>query len=486
MAVFVPGLVTIPSLSPTLPTKLPISSLPESASDQAPLANPTRVTDPRASLASATTNTPSNFSFEEEHDLPTSPHPQYEYHALVSAPSGQPYSSDTAFLNRISAPTGWAEATANGNPAPTIALIDTGFALNHQDLVNRWDGTQGTANWLGWDFVDNDNSPMAGTTDPNGTAVFHGTMTAGLAAMLNPNAKLMPLQALSDEGTGFTDQIAAAVRYAADNGANIISLSLGSSSNDPYLEQQIEYAIGKGVLVVAAAGNSGCNCLSYPAAYPGVLSVGATDANDNVASFSSYGSGLDVVAPGTADDVCSSTYTSTNATSAYTCAYSGTSFSTPITAGLAALMLQEYPGMSPPTMISLIEDTADKIPSMSGQYTSLTAGYGRIDVAKALAAVNDKTPSGQLANQQSISLSGSPQVISTCTGIPGVTCDLSLHGPSGQSLDLGSQTLDSSGGALWSWNAATLGLTPGAWTTIISETAAGQTTTFSVALTISP
>jgi hypothetical protein len=122
MAVFVPGLVTIPSLSPTLPTKLPISSLPESASDQAPLANPTRVTDPRASLASATTNTPSNFSFEEEHDLPTSPHPQYEYHALVSAPSGQPYSSDTAFLNRISAPTGWAEATANGTSSTTITV----------------------------------------------------------------------------------------------------------------------------------------------------------------------------------------------------------------------------------------------------------------------------------------------------------------------------------------------------------------------------
>jgi subtilisin family serine protease len=389
-------------------------------------------------------------------------------------------------LTRIAAQTGWAETTASGNAAPVIAVIDTGFALNHQDLVGRWDGTQGTSSWLGWDFVDNNNDPMAGATDPNGTAVFHGTMTAGLAGLLNPNAKLMPLQALSDEGVGFTDEIAAAVHYAVVNGANIISLSLGGTSNDSYLEQQIEYAISSGVTVVAASGNSGCNCLSYPAAYPGVLSVGATDASDNVANFSSYGSGLGVVAPGTAGDVCSSTYTATNATSAYTCAYSGTSFATPITAGLAALMLQEHPGLSPPTVVGLIEASADKIPSMSGQYTSLTAGYGRIDVAKAIALVTNKPPGGELANQTTISLANSPQGISTCTGIPGTGCDLVLNGPSGQSVDLGTQTLDANGGAVWTWNAATLGLATGQWTANAKTNTNGQTVSFSTAITISP
>jgi subtilisin family serine protease len=454
-----------------------------------------------------------------EAGLPTYPHPQYKYTALSGGlPSGPLYSMEP-FLNRISAPAGWAAATAT-NPAPIIAVIDTGFALNHQDLVNRWDtnpGEMGATNsegptpncisqaltpnkscnnldndgngypsdWRGWDFVDNDNNPMAGVTDPNGSGVFHGTMTAGLAALLNPNARIMPLQALSDEGVGYTDEIAAAVKYAADNGANVISLSLGSSSDDPYLHQEIDYAISKGVLVVAAAGNSGCNCLSYPAAYPEVLSVGATDANDNLASFSSYGSNLDVVAPGTAGDVCSAFYTSTNSTSAYSCGYSGTSFATPLVSSLAALLDQQEPGLTPPELIAAITQSADKVAGMDGQYDSLQYGYGRIDVAKAVAEVSIRAPGGQALNKQMISLSSSgsttsPQMETTCTGVPGASCDITLTGPSNQIVDLGQQTLDPTyGGTLYSWNAATLGLATGLWTITTTETYLGQTTTLS-------
>ena len=388
-------------------------------------------------------------------------------------------------MNRISAPGGWAAATAT-NAAPTIAVIDTGFALNHEDLVNRWTTDQ-------WDFVHNDSSPMAGTDDPNGAAVFHGTMTAGLAGLLDANSKIMPLQALNDDGVGYTDEIAAAVTYAADNGAKVISLSLGSSSDDPYLHQQIDYAISKGAVVVAAAGNGGCNCLSYPAAYPEVLSVGATNANDTLASFSSYGSNLDVVAPGTAGDVCSSFYTATNAINAYSCGYSGTSFATPMTASLAAMLLQEEPGLTPPEVIAAITQSADKVADMGGQYDSLTYGYGRIDVARAIAQVALAVPDGQVLNKQSISLSStnpttSPQMETTCVGVPGATCDMTLVGPVGQTIDLGQQTLDAQyGGALYSWNAATLGLTPGQWTITATQTDFGQTTSLPpVALTISP
>ena len=416
---------------------------------------------------------------------------QYQYVALGGTPSGPLYSRET-FLGRISAPTAWSNANAS-NVAPTIAVIDTGFALNHEDLVGRWDGTQGSDSWAGWDFVDGTNNPLAGKSNPNGAAVFHGTMTAGLAGLLNPNAKLMPLQALDDNGVGYTNTVAAAVTYAADNGANIISLSLGSSSDDPYLHQQIDYAISRGVLVVAAAGNSGCNCLSYPAAYPEVLSVGASTSSDARASFSSYGSNLDVLAPGTAGDVCSAFYTSSNATNAYSCGYSGTSFSTPLTSGLAALLLQQNPANSPLNLIAIITQTADKLPAMGGQNRTLTEGYGRIDAAQAVAAVNLAPPRGELLSRSVVSLSASnpitgPQMDSTCSGVPGATCDVTLTGPQSQIIDLGTQTLDSQyGGAEFIWNAATLGLVPGQWTITATTTAYGQTiTSTSQAMTIDP
>jgi hypothetical protein len=318
-------------------------------------------------------------------------------------------------------------------------------------------------------------------------------MTAGLAGLINPNAKLMPLQALDDNGSGTTDEVAAAVKYAADHGANIISLSLGSSVDDSYLHQQIDYAIGLGVTVVAAAGNNGCNCLSYPADYPEVISVGASTSTDTTASFSSYGSNLDVIAPGTSGDVCSTFYTSTNATSAYSCAYSGTSFSTPITAGMIALLIQQYPGLSPGTIQSIIEESADKTAAMGSSNFTLQQGYGRIDVAKALGLVTISSPEGELANKTSYSLSAStlaagPIGDTTCIGAPASTCAITLTGPSNQTVSLGTETLDSSGGADFSWNAATLNLAVGTWTITATWTDNGQTTTstYPQSITITP
>jgi subtilisin family serine protease len=447
-----------------------------------------KLTSKVVSLASAQTIPSSSPSTLSRYDLPDYPHTQYKYEAMAGvSPSGPLYSMEP-FLNRISASPGWADATAaNSNPAPTIAVIDTGFALGHQDLVGRWTNN-------GWDFVHNTDNPMAGQDDPNGSAVFHGTMTAGLAGLLDPNAKIMPLQAMNDEGVGYTDEIAAAVRYAADNGANIISMSLGTSVDDSYLHAQIDYAISKGVLVVAAAGNNGCNCLSYPADYPEVLSAGASNSNDTPASFSSYGANLDVLAPGTAGDVCSAFYTSTNATTAYSCGYSGTSFATPITAGLASLLLQQYPGETPAGLIATIEQSADKPPGMDGQDFTQTYGYGRIDVAAAVSDVSLQDPGGELLNKHSVSLSStdpttSPQMASTCSGVPDGSCDMVLNGPSGQMIDLGTQALDPIyGGTVYYWDAAQLGLTPGQWTITVTETGPyNQSSTLPPqALTISP
>lgn len=409
--------------------------------------------------------------------LPSYPHPQVKYQALA-APSVAGLTQNQTFMQRIGTTDGWSKIN-NSNPAPLIAVIDSGFSLNHEALIDRWQAAPTSVDWLGYDFVSDDADPSAGTTSPSGAGVFHGTMTAGLASVINPAARLLPLQALDDDGNGFTDQVAAAVRYAADNGARVINLSLGSTEPDPFLREQIDYAIAKGVAVVASAGNSSCNCLSYPAAYPEVMAVGATTSSDSVASFSSYGANLDVLAPGTAGDVCSAYYTAANPTNRYSCGFSGTSFSAPIAAGLIALLLQQNSSLGVADVITVLESTATKIPSMNGQAHTLTAGYGRVNVAAAMAAVSIGRPYGQLLSRQSLSLTGvslasGPLMNTTCSGISGASCQIQLIGPSGGMIDLGAKTLDAYGGAEFNWNASSLGLAPGNWQIKATQSAYGQ------------
>lgn len=319
-------------------------------------------------------------------------------------PTGELYSQE-GFLGRIGAVAGWDAATAApGNPPVTVAVIDTGFALQHENLEDRWafnneetgalasDGLDNDAdgfidNFRGWDFVHNTNDPAAGTDNPYGANATHGTLTAGLAGLLNPGGNIMPLQVLNDNGSGYTDEVAAAVRYAADHGAKIISLSLGTTADDPYLHQQIIYAVSQGAIVVAAAGNNGCECILYPAAYPEVLAVGASTSTDTPASFSSYGASLDVLAPGTAGDVCSAHYTATNSTSAYSCGYSGTSLAAPIVAGLASLLVQQCPACTPAHITSSLLAGADSIAGMNGAQRTNTTGHGRISVSGAVTAL---------------------------------------------------------------------------------------------------
>lgn len=452
-------------------------------------------------------------------------HPNYRYTALLN--NNSPLYPQEPFLNRLSIPAALASISPNNQNASIIAVIDTGFGLNHTDLNAHWalnssemgattngssqscsnlglsldkrcnnydnNGDGYPSNWRGWDFVNNDNDPSAGTTSPTASAVTHGTLTASLAAVLNPNAKIMPLQALDDTGVGYTDTVGAAIRYAADHGATVISLSLGSPYDDAYLRSEIDYAISKGVLVIAAAGNNGCDCLSYPAAYPEVLSVGATDSSDSRASFSSYGANLDVVAPGTAGDVCAALWTQSNPTSAYSCGYSGTSFATPLTASLASLIQTQNPSASPNDIIRFITQSSDKLTGMAGQNRNLEYGYGRINAYKSLLAASLSNPQGQLLNKASASLSATdltsgPLLDSTCQGIPGAYCDIRISSADGAIIKyLGAQTLDNYGGANFIWNAVTLGLTPGQWKIESIMMATNQTTTKSpVWLTIYP
>ncbi len=204
----------------------------------------------------------------------------------------------------------------------------------------------------------------------------------------------MPLQALSDDGPGFTSDVAAAVYYAVENGADVINMSLGSNQADPAMLAATNYAYDNNVVVVAASGNCGTGTelgcedypaghIGYPARNPNVISVGATDSANSRASFSSYGVALDVVAPGSGT-INSPTWTAGNQTSLYSGALYGTSFASPFVASLAALIKAIRPDSSVQDITALILATAQKPTAMNNAPFTNQYGHGSIDAFKAV------------------------------------------------------------------------------------------------------
>jgi subtilisin family serine protease len=356
---------------------------------------------------------------------------EHTYYPLLTA-NDPGYPSNWA-VQKVNAPAAWNVATGNGQTV--VAVIDTGFALNHEDLRNNWftnthesGNTQsgdrcwtGTVqnkttngcddddngyidDWRGWNFSETDNNPMAGRTNPAGAGVAHGTEVSGLVGAsgnnatgvttINWNTKIMPLQALSDDGPGFTSDVAAAIYYAVDNGADVVNLSLGGSIFDPALKAATDYAYTHNVVVVAAAGNCGtgneqgcqglpAGSISYPASNDHVIAVGATTVNDQRASFSSYGPALDVTAPGSGT-IVSPTWTATNDATLYSGALYGTSFASPQVASLASLIKSIRPSSSVEDVTALLLASATKIPVMNNSSYTNELGHGVINAGVAL------------------------------------------------------------------------------------------------------
>ena len=190
----------------------------------------------------------------------------------------------------------------------TLNCSDQLVALDKSCNMIDDDGNGLVDDYKGWDFINGDRNPQAGEVDANGDGVHHASFVTGVAAANRDNgkgvagvsasSKILPIQGLSDEGYGYTTSIGMAVRYAADRGADVINMSLGSDESDNYLQDSILYAIKKGSIVVAASGNDGCDCISYPANYEEVVAVGASNGSNGRYSFSNYGNNLDVMAPG--------------------------------------------------------------------------------------------------------------------------------------------------------------------------------------------
>lgn len=442
---------------------------------------------------------------------------EYPYYALRQP--NDPYAADSWSLQAMQLPAAWDTATGNG---VIVAVIDTGFGLSHEDLVNQWYSNTDEAgmtqsgdqcwtgvsqnkaanncdddvngyidDYRGWDFVNSNNMPQPGETNPTGQGVSHGTEVAGLVGMTGDNAKgsaapswsttIMPLQALSDDGSGYTSDVVAAIYYAVDNGAKVINMSLGGYTYDPALQTAINYAYERDVVVVAAAGNCGTGqefgCdpaypgrMSYPARSTHVISVGATNSANTKASFSSYGDALDVVAPGSGS-IVTPLWQQANQTTAYAGTIYGTSFSSPYVASVAALIKSIRPTTSVDDMTALINGTATKLGSMNGAIFTTSYGHGVVNAASALqvaSSLNTNSSSPELlqaggpANEHTFTASNT--LGSGCKASVGHYCTVRFtHNSEGYERYLPYSLVGVSGQTGWTWSGSTLGI--GEWST---------------------
>jgi len=275
-----------------------------------------------------------------------------------------------------------------GDPNLVVAIIDTGCDLNHQEYSSRI--------VQGYDFVNDDWDP---SDDGN-----HGTACAGIALATGDNnegiagcawnVKLMPIKVLDSGGSGYWSWVADGIIFGADNGARILSLSLGGSSGNSTLRDAINYAYGEGCAIFCATGNGDDNDLFYPAAYDNAIAVGALSPCMNRKDpstcdgeywwGSNYGTGIDFVAPGTrihtTDRLGGQGYTSGD----YVSYFNGTSSATPHAAGVGALVWSADPSLTNAELWTILQNTCDDIEA-SG-YDQET-GYGKVNAYAAVSAV---------------------------------------------------------------------------------------------------
>ncbi len=248
-----------------------------------------------------------------------------------------------------------------------VGVIDTGIDYNHIELKDRFGDLKG------YDFVSNSDEPL----DYNG----HGTHCSGIVAGKNTGVAsecdLFALRVLDAEGTGNEVGIIRALEWAVDNELNICNMSFGSSHSSSFEKKAIEYAQNHGVILCAAAGNSGTKEYSYPASYDGVLSVAAVDSDNSRARFSTMNDRLSVSAPGV--DIVSSIPGNSYS------ALSGTSMASPHVAGVIAL-IKSLQDASPRAAKEIATATALKL----GNPVEYGAGLIRAD--EAVAVHNDNLP----------------------------------------------------------------------------------------------
>ncbi len=338
-----------------------------------------------------------------------------------------------AHLTQIGAQLAWDTWSVTSNI--TCAVVDNAVAWTHPDLVQNTftntaeiagNGVDDDLNGYiddrnGWDAADNDNNPI-----PTNNAMDHGTHCAGIAgartnngigvASIGWNIKIIPVKCQTNGGS--TIGIAngyGGILYAAKMKARVISCSWGGAGTASAAEQSvIDYAWNKGCIVMAAAGNSNVNTLTYPGAYNRVYCVASCNGANAKSGFSNYGAWVDITAPGEniSSTVPGNTYQS----------QSGTSMATPLVAGLAALMLSRSPQMTQTDVLNCISSTALNIAAANSASLAGQLGAGRIRANLAMSCAAGFSATPVVSNFYSL-------IRNTCPNTPIVFTDSSLYLP---------------------------------------------------------
>ncbi len=284
-------------------------------------------------------------------------------------------------ISRINAERAWDFGIGRG---VTVAVVDTGIACEDHGPFKKGSDLQTTECVPGWNFV----SGNEHANDDQG----HGTHVAGTIAQSTNNgigvtgvafgARLMPVKVLNEDGWGTTADVADGIRWAADHGAHVINLSLGGPRNSRILQSAVDHALKMGVVVVAAAGNSGSS-VGYPGASEGVIGVSATNPDDKLAPFSSRGKGVDIAAPGVKvvqQTICEKGRNNCQIFPGW----NGTSMASPHVAGAAAMIMGL--GVTDPAAVEdALRDQARKVDDSDGG--KLLYGAGILDAGASASAV---------------------------------------------------------------------------------------------------
>lgn len=301
----------------------------------------------------------------KENALYAEPHYLYMSNDTGQLPNDELFTPYQWNLPIITTIPGW--SITKGDENTVVAVIDTGVDLAHGDLAGRLTD--------GINFVSPEEAPL--------DDVGHGTHVAGVISATVNNMegvagmtwydRVMPIKVLDATGAGSAYAVARGIIWATDHGAGVINLSLGNYARSEFLHDAIRYAFDRDVVLVAATGNDNTNQPGYPAAYPEVLAVAATDSRRELASFSNYGDYVDVAAPGV-------NIASTYPDGQYA-ALSGTSMASPHAAALAALIRSVNPLLRNTEVMDIMRRTATDLgpPGKDAYY-----GYGQIDVDAAL------------------------------------------------------------------------------------------------------
>ncbi|WP_309572272.1 S8 family serine peptidase, partial [Deinococcus sp.] len=269
----------------------------------------------------------------------------------------------------------------------TVAVIDTGIDLDHPAFEGHLTGSGGWRDWVDGDRVPNDDGNYS---DPSLVGYGHGTNVASILAQVAPKAKILPLRVLAPNGAGNVADVVAAINYAVSAGANVINLSVGSA-NSSDVDKAVLNATSHGVYVVASSGNTGNEAVTAPARYATLgnsqatmsLSVGSVDRNDMKSSFSTYGSKLELLAPG--EGMLGA------APEGLVEAWSGTSMASPIASGVLALALGELPPGQRAKWVGRIAEqlavTADPVDAVNDPLLVDQLGRGRLNAEKFIMSV---------------------------------------------------------------------------------------------------